>query len=165
MFANKCPSYNNAAIFMSASFAPEKTELHLLVMGKAGVSKRTLVTGLFGSSKGRETCPEVDITLLPPGVSCTIFSSTSTTTTPTSSSEDDFSIKVSVWHYPRPHSLERALKGMKEALAQLDLVLFALRMDDTRLRPEDVDMIQRLSKHCGDLVWSKAMFLFTYANR
>ncbi len=109
-----------------------KSELKILVVGKHGIGKHTLVTELFGdegqkcSIDGSSTCDKFNIN----GVSSQVLILDS----PSLNS----------------HLFER-----------LDLVIFAIRMDDTRYRGDDQEMLKALPLNS----WSKGMIVLTFANR
>ncbi len=56
-------------------------------------------------------------------------------------------------------------KMMKEVMEEADLVLHTVKMDDTRVRPEDIKCVQQLTADYGNDLWTKAIFVLTFANR
>ena len=117
-----------------------KQHLKILVVGKRGIGKHTLVTELFGEGEECSNNSRVP-------ASATLC--------------DNFNIdgvSIQVWILD---SLE--LNG--HLLKELDLVIFATRMDDSHYRIDDQDILQALSREYGVSVWRKGMVVLTFANR
>jgi hypothetical protein len=51
-----------------------------------------------------------------------------------------------------------------ELVKPVDLVLYAIRMDDTRFRPAEEELLQDLLK-CGIDFWNKSLVVLSFANR
>ena len=60
--------------------------------------------------------------------------------------------------------MKEAVSSLHNVLETRDLVLFALRMDETRIRPADILMMQEMSRQLGDSAWLKVSFILTFAN-
>ena len=113
-----------------------KPQLKILVVGKHGIGKRTLIAELFGEG-GRGCSTDY-------AASCQEFTIRSIT------------IQILTSDSPNMDS------GLMEGL---DLVVFALRMDDTRYRGDDQELLQALSRVSGRTVWSRGVVVLTFANR
>ena len=133
-------------------FRGSEDGLDILVIGKAGTGKSTLIKGLFGKNVEKSV---TDLSL--PSIASSELS------------VDGSSVKVTFWTSPGIYNgisedLNRVEK-MKEQISSSDLVLYVLRMDDTRLRPEDIKTMQTLSKTFGDDLWTRGIVALTFANR
>ena len=126
--------------------------VNILVTGKTGVGKSSLINGIFGkevaeegATLDRETVTvqafsfkyhEVDITVWDtPGLQCGVI-------------KDEELIR-DMWH-----------KGC----ANSDLVLYCAKMSDTRLRKEDSNTIRNLTVGLGKKIWKNAIFVMMFAN-
>ena len=125
--------------------------LTILIAGRSGTGKHTLIKSLFG---GRDLESEVEMEDPLTGSSLAL---------------EGISTKIMFWSSPGLYDgffndRERVRK-MKELMDTLDLFLYAMRMDDTRLRPEDVLTLQQLSGAFGNSLWERCVFVLTFANR
>ena len=68
-------------------------------------------------------------------------------------------VKIKMWEF------SQLTHEIVELLGSMDLVIYTLKMDDTRLRPDDIDMVQRLSKLGVPDLWEKSLVALTFANR
>jgi predicted GTPase len=57
------------------------------------------------------------------------------------------------------------LKDMVRNSEKPDLIIFTLKMDDTQFREEDQDAIGNITDAFGLTVWKNAMFILTFANK
>lgn len=124
---------------------PPEPDIHILVTGKPGIGKPTLVDGLFG----KEAKANCSTPLQLPGATCVQYKLNKVLVT------------VTLWQFPKE---ELALEMKKSILEETHLLIVALRMDDARMRPDNINMIQKLSQNIGDSVWEKVVFVFTFAN-
>lgn len=126
--------------------------LNILVMGKAGTGKSTLIRGLFGK-EARESVKDLGT----PSITTSDLKA------------DGVLVKITFWKSPGIYDGiskdQDHVRKMKEHLDMSDLVIYALRMDDTRLRPEDIETMQKLSRTFGDDLWVKGIVALTFANR
>lgn len=122
-------------------------------MGKSGTGKSTLIRGLIGKEVERTMTQDFDV----PSV------------TSSELNVGGDSIGVTFWTSPGISDSilhnQAQLQRMKKRLEAADLVIHTLRMDDTRLRPDDSEIIKRLSEGFGDTLWRKAVVVLTFANR
>ena len=57
------------------------------------------------------------------------------------------------------------IRDMKEeGCDNVDLVLYCIKMSNTRFQPEDFETIMNLTKGLGKDIWEKAIFVLTFAN-
>ena len=56
------------------------------------------------------------------------------------------------------------VKQVSSAFKSADIILFCVRMDD-KVRAEEVEMIRFMLKEFGTLMWTKVIFVLTFANR
>ena len=63
-------------------------------------------------------------------------------------------------------STEDNQEKVEERINEVDLIIFTIRMDDTRLRPEDANGIRKLSsKFLSSTRWKNVLFVLTFANK
>ena len=115
-------------------------QLKILVVGKHGIGKRTLVAELFGE---RQECSG-DNQVYSSDTRCDQFSING--------------VSIEVFISDTPHLKSHHLK-------MLDLVLLAIRMDDTRYRGDDQEVLEVLTRRTGPSVWSRGMLALTFANK
>ncbi len=117
-----------------------RLQLKILVVGKHGIGKRTLVTELFGE-----------------GQECSNNAKASSSSTMC----DKFKINgvsIQVLILDSPNIKAHLLK-------MLDLVIFMTRLDDAHYRGDDEEILEALSHKSGPALWSKGMTVLTFANR
>lgn len=68
-------------------------------------------------------------------------------------------VTIKLWEFSQP------TQEVAQLLGTMDLVICTLKMDDTRLRPEDVKIMQGLSKLGGPDLWKKGVIALTFANK
>ena len=124
-----------------ASMWQESEWLNIVLIGKPGIGKSTLAVSFFGEAEIYPT-PEEISPLTVRGVR-----------------KNDVMVKLHYWQSDVKYS-----HNMAEHLKTVDLVLYAIRMDDTRFRPADEEAVQELSKF-GSNLWDKSIFALTLANR
>lgn len=129
----------------------EKMNITVLVAGRSGTGKHTLVKSFFGE---RDLESDVEIRSPLTGFRLVL---------------EKVSTIVMIWSSPGLYDNffndEDKVKTMKELVNNLDIFLYTMRMDDTRLRPEDVLTLQQLSGAFGSKLWGKCVFVLTFANR
>ena len=129
----------------------ESNSLSILFTGKTGVGKSSLANALVGS----EVSPEGE----------SLDPKTLEVTSLTTKIEG---VDVTIWDSPGLQDGTRNeaqyLENMAEKCKELDLVLYCSRMDDTRIRQEDHQAIQTLTKAFGETIWNNAVFTLTFAN-
>ena len=125
----------------------KRDEVSILVMGRAGTGKQTLIDGLYDKKKVTNC-----VSSLPIAASCSMYHNA------------DMSASILKWDLPSKEKMEDAVSSLGSVLETTDLVLFALRMDDARFRPEDEQMMQDMSRQFGDSAWTKVSFVLTHAD-
>ncbi len=127
--------------------------INILVTGKTGVGKSTLVNGIVG----REVAEQGD----------TLDPETSEVTAHTTREGD---ITVNVFDSPGlqdgTKNEARYLADMKQKCADVDLVVYCIRMSEPRV-PEggpDIKAIRLLNETFGHDMWKNTVFLLTFAN-
>ncbi|XP_019855843.1 PREDICTED: uncharacterized protein LOC109584520 [Amphimedon queenslandica] len=126
-------------------------ELRLLVTGKTGEGKSTLVNGILGmkvatEGAGSERCTtgvkghKIQIE----GVPITVFDSPGLQDG--TENEDEY------------------VADMKKKCQNLSLVLYCSKMTNHRLRDEDKNAVLRLTREFGQKFWEHAVLVLTFAN-
>ena len=127
-------------------------ELRLLVTGKTGEGKSTLVNGLLGANvavegAGSERCTTTveEYRAEIEGVPITVFDSPGL---------QDVTEKENVY-----------LEGMRKKCQNLSLVLYCTKMINHRLKDEDKHAILKLTAAFGQKFWKYAILVLTSANK
>lgn len=127
-------------------------ELSILVTGRPGTGKSTLMSGLLGMEVNRRYQEDLEV------------SSISSFTVQV----DGVLVRTLFWNSPGVYDgalNEDKVKKLRNLLDSIDLVIYSMRMDETRMRPEDIEVIQKLTQTFGVSLWRKGMFVLTFANR
>ena len=118
--------------------------LSILMVGRAGTGKSTLINGFIGREKKRPSEGESSFnveSLVINGVPLTLM----------------------FWNSPKQQ--DAASSEIEQRIQEVDLVMYTIRMDDTRIRPQDRATLQMLSELFAHTLWSKTIFLLTFANK
>jgi hypothetical protein len=124
-------------------------EFNILISGRAGTGKSTLMSSLLGKEIHRRAAEDLGASSI----------------TVSTAQVNNVSIKTLFWNSPGIYD-----NGLNEAkkltgfLDSIDLVIYAMRMDETRMRPEDTEIMQKLTRTFGASFWKKGMFVLTFAN-
>lgn len=128
-------------------------KLSILVTGRPGTGKSTLMSDLLGREVNRRSVEDLEV------------SSISASTVQI----DGVSVRTFFWNSPGIYdgalNEENKVKKLRSLLDSIDLVIYAMRMDETRMRPEDTEIMQKLTQTFGVSLWRKGMFVLTFANR
>ena len=126
--------------------------VNILVTGKTGTGKSTLINGLVGekvAKEGEELDPEtvkVDgYTRTVKGIAMTFYDSPGL--------QDGKTNEVEY------------MKDMEHKCKNIDLVLFTIRMDDTRLQEGEKEAMHKLTCAFGASFWEHSVFVLTFANK
>ena len=78
-------------------------------------------------------------------------------------------IDVIVWDSPGlqdgTENKSDYIQDMSTRIKEVDLVIYCLKMDDTRLRDEDLKAMRILTEVFGKRLWENAVFALTFANK
>ena len=131
-----------------------EAKFSLLITGKTGVGKSSLVNALFGTEvRAREGNKKFADT-----VEVIVYTETKE------------GVNIRVWDSP---GLEDGTGNDEKYLAEinskiteeLDLVIFCLKMDDTRFNTADQRTLKRLTETFGKSMWKNAVIALTFANK
>lgn len=129
--------------------------LHVLMIGKTGVGKSALANALLVGTEHKEIFQEGAFE------ATTKFLHTETA--------DINGVEVVVHDSPGFFDGEittgELLIMLREGLPQIDLVIFCAKMDDTRIRSEDKEMVSLVAALLTPDLWSRAVLALTFANR
>ena len=133
-----------------------KPSIDVLITGRSGTSKSILINGIFG----REVIQERH------GVVSTARSSSLEFYNSTIDG-----IQVNVWVSSQLQDSsatdeQQYLEDLKAQCSNVDLVLYCVKMTETRFTPGNPDdvAITKISQALGNRVWEKTIFVLTYAN-
>ena len=136
------------------------SKLRVVVFGKTGTGKSSLINSLFLSET--PVAKEGD----------SLFSETKSVhcyTKMVTMIVND--VHVTLWDTPGlkdPESDgEKTIKEIREKcdVGDIDLFVYCTHFDQPRLQKEDVDCIRDITKAFGDGIWKRALFALTFANK
>ena len=139
----------------------EESKLRVVVFGKTGTGKSSLINSLFLSN---------DSSVAKEGHG--LFSETKSVgcyTKMVTMIVND--VHVALWDTPGlkdPHSDgEKTIKeiGDRCGIGDIDLFVYCTRFDQPRLEKDDVDCIRDITKAFGNGIWKRALFALTFANQ
>lgn len=132
--------------------------LNILIFGKIGTGKSSLINSLLKEQVAEEGAGIYAVTKEVESYTRTIR--------PIETIIND--VRVTLWDTPGlrdPFTDEKkTLEAIAEVRHKVDLFLFCIRMDQTRLNKDDVKAIQGLTEALGENIWSRAIFALTFAN-
>jgi len=143
------PSLHAETITSQSEMWKEGEGLKILVIGRVGVGKSTFVQGMFEKTEHEEAI-SVDRDRNKPG-----FDSHSYTL-------NRVPISVIQWSHPK---IEDVDSNKLQKIQNYDLVLFMIKMSETRFPPKDSIIMKTVLKVLGPEFISKTVFILTYANQ
>ena len=142
---------NPLSRLLKAAWA-KQSELRLLVTGKTGVGKSTLVNGILGKEVAVEGAGSIRCTTkveeferMIQGVSVTVFDSPGL--------QDD------------AENEERYLREVMETCKRVSLVLYCTKMTNTQLTDDDKKVMIKLTTAFGEEFWKYSILVLTFANK
>ena len=143
------PLLDAETITLQSNMWKEGDGLKILVLGRLGTGKSTFVQGMFEKTDQAEQS-SVDRDRNKPG-----FSLKSLTV-------NQVPISVIIWSQPK---IEHVDSKKLQELQNYDLVLFMIKMSETRFPPKDSTIMKTILEVLGPKFISKTVFVLTYANQ
>ena len=149
----------------------EESKLRVVVFGKTGTGKSSLINSLFLSKDSSVASKDSSIAVATEGHG--LLSETKSVdcyTKMVTMIVND--VHVNLWDTPGlkdPNSDgEKTIKEIGEKCGivdNIDLFVYCTRFDQPRLEKDDVDCIRDITKAFGDGIWKRALFALTFANQ
>ena len=135
---------------------PGHSSINVLVTGRSGTSKSVLINGILGREVVKERHGVVNM-------------ARSSSLEFYTSNIDEVQINVWVSSQLQDGSVTdegNYLHDLKAKCSKVDLVLYCLKMTETRFTPGNPDdqAITKITQTLGHEVWNKTIFVLTYAN-
>ena len=141
---------NTLASLLQKAWANQR-ELRILVTGKTGQGKSTLINGILGTQVAIQGAH---------AARCT--------TTVTEYNKRIRGVPVTVFDSPglqdRTVNEEEYIQGMRDKCKELSLVVYCTKMINPRLTDDDKNAMLKLTKAFGEGFWNYAVFVLTFAN-
>ena len=127
-----------------------ENKLKILVTGKAGQGKSTLINGMFGTEVAVEGARAVEEVYT--GV-VKVYNQTF------------HDVPVTVFESPGlKDGTAKDIRGIRDQCKELSLVLYCTKMINQRLSNDDKRAMEKLNKAFGEKFWEYAVFVLTFAN-
>lgn len=123
-----------------------------LIIGRTGVGKSSFINTTFGVPLAKTDRFERCTTLVEYYCRNTAFGELTLIDTPGMAEED----------YWRDTQYLKMIKD-KVNLRNLDYMIYMSRLDETRFRPEEKNILYRINQELGILIWSNAVLILTFA--
>ena len=140
---------NNTWIGLQQALWVEGQGLTVLVVGRSGTGKLTLMNWLLGREDEENSMKSFNEKK--PTDHLTVYSNNVTV--------NNVPLSLVYWNSPNKEDLA------SETIEGFDLIVYTLKMNDQRFKPKDTELLHLMGETFGASFFRRAVFVLTYANQ